>query len=276
MRITELTGALGRQAEVSSARFLRGKSEALGWVLGCVVLLMPVAASAQATYRPTRPPIVTAESERWYLEGQPITYWGSVYYPAGPAVFFNPNEMARSGDYKGIPLYAMKTRDLFDVVFVPVGSGLLQPYERRRDGDVAGTVGNSAPSFPVDRDYEPSLWDAVPQAAGPPVLRQFYPIDDYSPMPASASPLLAESGAVERTAAAISLGVRSRRRSNQPVSTRSTSITRAGAGSRMVALCCSIRRSLRAPANTTGLPSTRATLRRRPSTSRSPTPRAVC
>lgn len=202
MRITELTGALGRQAEVSSARFLRGRSEALGWVLGCVVLLMPVAASAQATYRPTRPPIVTAESERWYLEGQPITYWGSVYYPAGPAVFFNPNEMARSGDYKGIPLYAMKTRDLFDVVFVPVGSGLLKPYERRRDEDVAGTVGNSAPSFPVDRDYEPSLWDAVPQAAGPPVLRQFYPIDDYSPMPASASPLLAESGAVERTAAA--------------------------------------------------------------------------
>jgi len=79
MRITELTGALGRQAEVPSARFLRAKSEALGWVLGCVVLLMPGAASAQATHRPTRAPVVTAENERWYLEGQPITYWGSVY-----------------------------------------------------------------------------------------------------------------------------------------------------------------------------------------------------
>jgi len=121
MRITELTGALGWQVEVPSARFLRAKSEALGWVLGCVVLLMPAAASAQATHRPTRAPIVTAENERWYLEGQSITYGGSVYYPAGAAVFFNPYEMARSGDYKGIPLYAMKTRDPFDVVFVPVG-----------------------------------------------------------------------------------------------------------------------------------------------------------
>jgi len=201
MRITELTGALGWQVEVPSARFLRAKSEALGWVLGCVVLLMPAAASAQATHRPTRAPIVTAENERWYLEGQPITYGGSVYYPAGAAVFFNPYEMARSGDYKGIPLYAMKTRDPFDVVFVPVGSGLLKPYERRRDGDVAGTVGNSAPSFPVDRDYEPTQWDEVPQAAGPPVLRQFYPIDDYNAVSGGVAPL-AESGAVETTAVA--------------------------------------------------------------------------
>ena len=202
MRITELTGALGPQAEVSSARFLRGKSEALGWVMGCVVLLMPLAASAQATIRPTRAPIVTAESERWYLEGEPITYWGSIYYPAGAAVFFNPYEMARSGDYKGIPLYAMKTSGVFDVVYVPIGSGLLKPYERRRDEDVAGTVGNTAPSFPVDRDYEPTQWDGVPQAAGPPVLRQFYPTDDYNPSAPGAAPLLAEPGAVEmRTAA---------------------------------------------------------------------------
>ena len=41
----------------------------------------------------------TAESERWYLEGQPITYWGSVYYPAGAAVFFNPCEDGSQRDY---------------------------------------------------------------------------------------------------------------------------------------------------------------------------------
>ena len=123
MRITELTGALGRQAEGLIRAFSARQVRSTGWLLLCVVLLMPVAASAQASTGRLARRLCTAESERWYLEGQPITYWGSVYYPAGPAVFFNPYEMARSGHYKAIPLYAMKTRDLFDVVFVPMVQG---------------------------------------------------------------------------------------------------------------------------------------------------------
>ena len=55
---------------------------------------------------------MTAENERWYLEGQPITFQGGLYYPAGAPVFFNGNEMARTGDYLGVPLYLLATARL--------------------------------------------------------------------------------------------------------------------------------------------------------------------
>jgi len=112
----------------------------LAWAAACLLLAAPLPAAAQMTMRPTDKPVVTAENETWYQEGEAITFSGSLYFPAGAAVFFNPNEMARSGDYKGIPLYALKTSGVFDVVYVPIGSGLLKPYERRRDEDVAGSL----------------------------------------------------------------------------------------------------------------------------------------
>lgn len=147
----------------------------LGWAFACAMLLFPLTSSAQATMRPERRPVVTAENERWYLEGQPITYAGGLYYPAGAAVFFNGNEMAMTGDYRGVPLYVLSTRDSVGVVYVPVAGGLVRPYERRRDGEVAGTVGNTAPSFPVSRDIETTLPDAGYQAAAPPVLGAYQP-----------------------------------------------------------------------------------------------------
>jgi hypothetical protein len=55
-------------------------------MLACAFALTPIAAAAQVTYRPTPTPIVTAENERWYLEGQPITFSGSIYYLSGAAV----------------------------------------------------------------------------------------------------------------------------------------------------------------------------------------------
>jgi hypothetical protein len=146
------------------------------WLLACAFTVVPLAAAAQVTVRPTPRPIVTAENERWYLEGQAITYSGSFYYPAGAAVFFNPYEMVRSGEYRGIPLYAMKTREPYAVVYVPVDRGLMQPYERRRGGEMAGTVGSTAPSFPVDRDNEAVEPDTGLQAMSPPMVREFYPI----------------------------------------------------------------------------------------------------
>jgi len=43
-------------------------------------------------------------------------------------------------------------------VFVPVGRGLMQPYERLRRGEIAGTTGSRTPSFTVavlpDRERE--------------------------------------------------------------------------------------------------------------------------
>jgi hypothetical protein len=46
------------------------------------------------------------------------------------------------------------------VVFVPIGGTVMKPYERRRAGDLAGTVGSRPPSWPV---RHPS---AEPEAAG--------------------------------------------------------------------------------------------------------------
>jgi hypothetical protein len=171
-------------------------TKSAGALVACALTLMPIAAAAQVTFRPTPVPIVTAENERWYLEGQPITYSGSVYYPSGPSVYFNPYEMVRSGEFRGIPLYALKTREPYAVVFVPLVGGQMQPYERRRAGEMAGTVGSSAPSFPVDRDHEATMPDTGLQAMGSPVAREFYPIYGYSPMDLRASePAPAESTA---------------------------------------------------------------------------------
>jgi hypothetical protein len=154
---------------------LRSGSRSFAWAAGCVLLVAlvaPAPAAGQATLRPAERPVVTAENEPWFLEGQPLTFSGSVYFPAGAAVFFNANEMVRSGNYRGIPLYSMVTRDPYGVVYVPAAGGLMQPYERRRDGDVAGTVGASAPSFPVGRDSQALLPDAGLQAAGPPAITE--------------------------------------------------------------------------------------------------------
>ena len=117
-------------------------------------LALPLTLDAQMTMRPTPWPVVTAENEWWFLSGDPIAADGLVYFPAGAQVYFNPYEMVRSGYYRGIPLYSKTTIEPYSVVFVPVSGGLLQPYERRRDGDIAGTTGSTVPSFPVARDVE--------------------------------------------------------------------------------------------------------------------------
>jgi hypothetical protein len=145
------------------------------WILACVLLLLPMTATAQVMLRPADKPLVTAENELWYLAAEPLTFSGTFYYPAGPRVFFNPNEMVRSGSYRGIPLFTLATREPYGVLYVPVGGGLMQPYERRRSGEVAGTVGTSAPSFPVQRDLEPEARDYPLQAQGPPALREWVP-----------------------------------------------------------------------------------------------------
>jgi hypothetical protein len=125
-----------------------------------LVLLSPAASSAQVQSRPTDAPIVTAEREPWYANGDPVQFAGSVYYRAGAAVFFDGNRMIRTGSFNGVPLYADTTIEPFSLVFVPIGRGLMQPYERPRSGDLAGTVGSRAPSFPVS---------ALPTGWGPPM-----------------------------------------------------------------------------------------------------------
>ena len=37
----------------------------------------------------------------------------------------------------------------YSIVYVPIGRGLLQPYERIRQGELAGSTGSRTPAFPV-------------------------------------------------------------------------------------------------------------------------------
>jgi hypothetical protein len=114
-----------------------------------LIMFISTTVAAQVQIRPTDPPLVNAAGESWYQLREPIQYAGDVYYPAGAAVFFNGNVMVRAGHYNGVPLYADTTLEPFSIVLVPIGRGQLQPYERLREGDLAGTVGSRAPSFPV-------------------------------------------------------------------------------------------------------------------------------
>jgi hypothetical protein len=99
--------------------------------------------------RPTDPPLVTAAAESWFVLREPVQFAGELYYPAGAAVFFDGNTMVRSGHYNGVPLYTDTTVEPFSIVLVPISRGLLQPYERLRRGELAGTTGSRPPSFPV-------------------------------------------------------------------------------------------------------------------------------
>jgi hypothetical protein len=114
-----------------------------------LLLLAATPAAAQIMMRPTDAPMVTAANESWYLNGEAIQFAGDVYYPAGPEIFFDGNVMARSGHYNGVPLYMDTTVEPYSIVLVPVRRGLMQPYERRRQGDLVGTTGSRTPAFPV-------------------------------------------------------------------------------------------------------------------------------
>ena len=156
-------------------------------------------ASAQVNLQPTPQPIVTAESETWYRIGEPITFAGNFYYPAGPATHFNGDEMVRSGFYKGIPLYSRTTIEPYSVVFVPIGGGMMQPYERPRTGEIAGTSGSTVAALPVEIESAagPPAEAPILQAPAPPVVASPPVIDEFAvplPLPAATRPALGRVG----------------------------------------------------------------------------------
>jgi hypothetical protein len=65
---------------------------------------------------------------------------------------------------------------------VPITRGLLQPYERVRRGDLAGTTGSRTPSFPVNTQYEGR---GIAQAPVPPtnLPQPLGSISAYTPEP---------------------------------------------------------------------------------------------
>lgn len=145
-----------------------------------VGLLVTLPAWAQISIQPTPAPTVTAETESWYLMSEPVLFAGNSYFPSGPAIHFLANEMVLSGLFRGIPLYTRTTIEPYSLVFLPIGGGMVRPYERRRAGDLAGTTGSSVPSLPVEI---PTAFSPSPrlQAAAPPFVETQGIVAESSP-----------------------------------------------------------------------------------------------
>src|SRR5215208_6465290 len=161
------------------------------------LILLAAPASAQVVSRATEAPIVTAENDPWYRLREPVQFSGDLYYPAGPEVFFNGNTMVRTGHYNGVPLYADTTLEPYSIVYVPIGSGRMQPYERVRRGELAGTAGSRTPSFPVRTTSDAR---ELPAAA----------VSPTAPPQGMTGASAPESGAVGTTGRVAPIGVRER------------------------------------------------------------------
>ena len=155
------------------------------------LLFLPVfSAEAQVDYQPAPTPTITANNEPWYLAGDPVLHEGNIYYPAGPQQHFRNYEMMRSGVYRGIPIYVRPSLDPTGVIYVPLAGGLVHPFDRRRDGDLAGTVGSSAPSFPVVRSNEVPPDMMLPQAAGAPTAAPTFVTAPVQTAPVQSAPVV--------------------------------------------------------------------------------------
>lgn len=163
------------------------------------VSLCAARVQTQIKLQPTPEPRVTAENEPWFQMREPVLFAGEFYYPAGPAIHFLGNEMVPSGLFRGVPLYSRTTIEPYSVVFVPTGGGMMQPYERRRTGDLVGTTGSAVPSLPVDMSPMSTAPRTI-QAAGPPVVSS-QPVEE-PPAGANASDLLTRSRETGTTPAA--------------------------------------------------------------------------
>jgi hypothetical protein len=106
-------------------------------------LLLPNVGNAQQ-------PAVTAQSAEWQTQNETIVVNGLVYHPTRETRFFDPQIMTQTGVYLGVPVYADVTLEPHSVLYVPVSRTMMRGYERRREGELAGTTGSRVPAFPVE------------------------------------------------------------------------------------------------------------------------------
>jgi hypothetical protein len=121
----------------------------VGLVLSMAVLF-PTMSNAQAYAFGAPTPEVTAAAADWQMNGEPIVVNGLVYEPTREFRIFDPSVMMQTDVYKGVPIYADVTLQLYSIAYVPVTRSNMRAYERRRQGDLAGTTGSRTPSFPVE------------------------------------------------------------------------------------------------------------------------------
>jgi hypothetical protein len=147
------------------------------FALTIALALMPIAGHAQMVLQNTPAPLVTAENTSWFRAAEPIDWNGDLYYPAGAPEFFNRYQMVRSGSYRGIPLYTDVTLAPYSILFVPIAGERMQPYERPRTGELAGTAGSRASNLPSAISTQATFPSDIRQAAMPPTLGDVYLVD---------------------------------------------------------------------------------------------------
>src|SRR3982750_4357092 len=124
------------------------RASILGLCLTAAVLF-PKTSNAQVFSFRTPPPTVTAGGADWQINSEPIVVSGIVYYPTRAFRIFDGQVMSQVGIFEGVPVYADATLEPFSLMYVPIGGARMREYERRRDGELAGTTGSRTPSFPV-------------------------------------------------------------------------------------------------------------------------------
>jgi len=122
---------------------------AFGYVLS-IAVLFPRVSSAQAYAFGSPLPEVTAGTAEWQTRSEPIIVNGLVYFATRETRFFDPSVMVQTSVYQGVPVYADVTIQPFSIVYVPVTRTSMRAYERKREGDLAGTTGSRTPAFPVE------------------------------------------------------------------------------------------------------------------------------
>src|SRR3954453_13718434 len=105
--------------------------------IALMALLLPTIGNAQ--------PPVTAQSAQWQIYSEPIIVNGLIYYPTREMRFFDPRIMTQTGVYQSVPVYADVTLEPHSVLYVPVTRTMMRGYERRREGELAGTQGSRVP-----------------------------------------------------------------------------------------------------------------------------------
>jgi len=114
-----------------------------------VAVLLPKTGNAQVYQLRTPSPVVTASASDWQINSDPVVVNGLVYYPTRGFRFFDGQVMMQVGIVERVPVYADTTLEPFSLLYVPIGRDRMREYERRRDGELAGTTGSRAPAFPV-------------------------------------------------------------------------------------------------------------------------------
>jgi hypothetical protein len=157
--------------------------------------LFPNLGNAQVYHYRTPPPPVTAQYEAWQFNNEPIMVAGLVYYATRESRFFDPEIMTQIGVYRSVPVYADVTLEPWSVIYVPVGRQIMRGYERKREGELAGTQGSRVPAFPVDIPSSIAPWDdrtaVSPAEVGtvgstiPPAAHEHH---DYSRVSSAAAP----------------------------------------------------------------------------------------